>query len=905
LLYVLCDTQSILQAGPEGVGGKAWGLVRLDLVSANVPAWTVVTANAFAAHCERTPVGDAIDQHVGRLLGTARPDNNQVLSASREITDAIESRALSQTLRHEIGAAIEHLGGGPLVVRSSMVGEDSQGHSYAGQLRTLFFRVGLESVAQAIISCWASAFAPRVLAYRLSSGLSLQDTRIAVVLQKVVASNVSGVMFTANPGSGRRDQHVISAAYGYGDGVVGGACTTDDFVCNQQGDEVEVRQGYKDTAVLFDEATGQLVEKPLPEGQRTQRCVDRELLRHLVREGVRIQRQLGSPQDIEWTVADGELFILQSRPITSLPVPENRDGPRVVWDNSNIQESYNGVTTPLTFSFVQRGYEASFRQFLKVLGVDADKLQSLGHAPRNLLGIINGRIYYNINNWYRGLQLLPGFGRSKSDFESMLGLEESSDIIHDQQLSRAAQLRELPRLLKTSLALLRRFTTASHEVEAFVARFDSIYRQVDQDIESELSFSQLMGRLEFLHDHVTAQWTVPIVNDLWVMTTTGLVRRLLEPYLPAEAAFVQSQLLRATNDVASIVPTQELGRIAHLIRRDAKALAIVMDPPDQGGLELLRLRVPRIAQELDQWLERYGDRSIGELKLETKPLRDDFSFVLNVLKTYISRDTAPAPKPTDSVPAEIETLLTQLPLRNRLLLKPALSQARRAISNRERMRLARTRLFGLNRRLFFQLGQRLTEADRLPSPEDVFYLTYDELEAYHEGRSFGTNLAGLAELRRQEYRGYSDQDMPGHFETRGPVYHGNLIRPPAPPQGETTLLEGTGVFPGCVEAPVRLVNSPTEATSIDGGILTTVRTDPGWAPLFPTARGLLIERGSLLSHSAVIARELGIPCIVGIPGLTTTVRDGERVRMDGASGTVERGQPNEAALDAAEDKAPQ
>ena len=208
---------------------------------------------------------------------------------------------------------------------------------------------------------------------------------------------------------------------------------------------------------------------------------------------------------------------------------------------------------------------------------------------------------------------------------------------------------------------------------------------------------------------------------------------------------------------------------------------------------------------------------------------------------------------------------------------------------RENMRLARTRFVGLYRDIYLAAGRRLHEAELLDDARDVLYLTRDELTAYHEGTAVTSDLAGLARVRRAEFEAYDRRPsaLPNHFETVGGVYRGRRLTPTETVQ-TGAILRGTGCSAGVVEAPARIVHSPDDDLDLGGRVLVALRTDPGWTPLFPSAAGILVERGSTLSHSAVLAREFGIPAVVGIPGLTETLSDGERVRLDGGAGTVER-----------------
>jgi pyruvate,water dikinase len=223
--------------------------------------------------------------------------------------------------------------------------------------------------------------------------------------------------------------------------------------------------------------------------------------------------------------------------------------------------------------------------------------------------------------------------------------------------------------------------------------------------------------------------------------------------------------------------------------------------------------------------------------------------------------------------------------------RQTLARCRAAIRNRENMRLARTRLFGLYRDIYLEIGEQLHFHGELDDPRDIFYLTLDELYAWQDGRCVQTRFKPLVAARREEFAGYEAEQEPAHhFWTRGvPYLHNSFEYPHATDEAvDGDALKGTGCYPGVVESPIRLIFSPDDELSLDGQILCTVRTDPGWAPLFPTAGGILVERGSTLSHSAVVARELGIPAIVGIPNITRILNDRERVRMDGASGVIER-----------------
>ncbi len=870
-------------AGEDRVGGKAAGLARLSKLGAAVPPWQVVPVEAFVAHCAAAGLSDD-------ALAPGSDADPEALAR------AVLATAPGPDLTRALQRALLALGPGPYAVRSSMVGEDSGSHSFAGQLESYLFRRDAADVADAVRRCWASALAPRVFAYRRRVGLT-GPVRAGVVVQQMIDGDVSGVVFTAHPVSGRRDHTLVTAAWGLGEGIVSGLCDTDEFVWARSGGEVSASIAPdKHVAVRRapDGASG-TEERPVPAGHRGVRCLSQTQVAALAEECTRVADALGAPQDLEYTWAKGALYLLQARPITSLPAPEHTDGPHLVFDNSNIQESYCGVTTPLTFSFASRAYATVYAQTMRAIALPESVVEAHRTMLRNMLGLVRGRVYYNINNWYRGLLLLPSFRQNKSDMEAMMGLEDPVDFVEDRKLTFGEKLRKLPAALRALFTLLRQFRKLRRTVPEFLAHFEASYRKVDRRALEKASFSELMETLDLLDRELLDNWHVPIINDFYVMMATGRLRRLVAKSGVDEPGVLLIHLMGGEEGIESTEPTRFLLRLARDCRGDAALVRMLKDGAPLEALAAVRQHAPQTAQRIDEYVERYGDRVMGELKLETVTLREDPSFVIEVLRNYLDRpdldpDRLARQEREQRAQAE-ERLRATLGFRGRRAVAKVLRNARTAVKHRENMRLARTRTFGLYRDVYRALGRCLHEAGKLADERDVFYLTVEEISAYHEGRSVTANVGALAALRKEEFAGYEKQELPHQFTTVGPVYHGNRYEGPKPredldPTGR--MLRGIGCYPGVVESPVRVILSPRDELSVNGRILVTLRTDTGWAPLFPTTSGILVERGSTLSHSAVVARELGIPAVVGIPNLLATVQDGERVRMDGGRGLVER-----------------
>ncbi|RDI44943.1 phosphoenolpyruvate synthase [Nocardia mexicana] len=878
---LLLDAAAALTAGEARVGGKAVGLARLGAAGAEVPWWSVLPIEAFVAHLERAELLELAEKAV------AVDDSGAVEQLRQAIIDAPVDPDLAAAVAGALAAR------GPFAVRSSAVGEDGAERSFAGMHDSYLFVADADAVLDAVKRCWASVFNTRALAYRRDGGAHDELPAIAVVVQQMVEGEVSGVLFTENP-TGGEGELLISACWGLGEGIVHGVCNTDDLVLAHDGRELSVTVTDKDVRVVRDPSGGTRTE-PVPDGARTIRCLDSDAARGLASQALAVVESLGAPQDIEWTIRDGRPVLLQTRPITARAKNDSVLGAwRTVWDNSNIQESFNGVTTPLTFSWAVAAYEVVFRETLRLVRVDERVIARHRPVLRNMIGLVDGRVYYNINNWYRLLLLGPWFDRNKDDVEKMMGLEHPVDFVEGIHLSRLEKIRRIPGLLPVAAGLAARLSRR----ESLVRRFQ---REVGAEIATigrEVATADDLSELVVLADRVLelfGQWAVPNLNDLYLSNQAGRARRLLAPTVGTdEAAEIVAGLLAAQTSLASLEPTLRLMRLAAEIRRSPDLVAVLEAGTPEEAVAALAAADPAIAAELDSYVEQFGDRCMGEQKLETVSLRQDRSFLAKILRNYVADESIDADllerTQRDNQHAVERRAFDTLPPRRRRRLENVLRGARDAVSARESMRLTRTRLVGLTRTIYLEAGARLHAGGLLDEPRQVFYLTKDEIGDLVEGRAVTTDLAALARLRAAEYHDRHRQALPANqFETLGPPQHGRRVVPhPDPVAAQGRILRGTGCWPGVVEAELRIVHDPRDDLDVSGRILVANRTDPGWAPLFPSVRGLLIERGSTLSHSAVIARELGIPTVVGVPGLLTTVRDGECVRLDGGSGIVER-----------------
>jgi rifampicin phosphotransferase len=891
---LVCDPVAALRQPASVVGGKAGNMALLSSGPARVPHWIVVTTESFRRHIDQAGVD------LNRLA-TFRDDDGLL---EKELT-RVRNQIIQSSLPPEVDRAVTKAFGQAFpspetkstwAVRSSMVGEDAAAASFAGQLDSFLFQRTLDNIRDSIRRCFASALSYRAVVYRLRAQLPIEETRAAAIIQEMVEGEVSGVLFTANPTTGDRTQAVVSACYGVGEGVVSGECATDEYVVAlREGSLVDSTIAEKDEMIVFDHERGYGVKKTeVAVAQRQEACLSELQIRNLSETAWQIAQEMNKPQDIEWAFRGDSVYILQTRPITSLPYPTERKGRRTVWDNSNIEESYCGVNLPMTISFAQMAYSKVYKNTLRATGMPDAQVQEHDYMLRHLVGTIQGRMYYNINHWYEGIALLPSFEANKEDMERMMGLQDPVDFIESEHLSLGQKIAKVPGLLVNIGRLLAKFYRIQPLVEEFQQMFRTVYDGFDRHGLQQLQIPELYAETLRLQRDLLDRWTAPIYNDFYVMMMSGRVRRALEKANVEDSTTLQNRLVAGETGIESTEPTKALLRLTQTFAKNETLRAAIKSDDHENLLRFVKHENPELHERCEAYIERFGDRCIGEQKLETLTLRQDPSFMFEIISNFLDQPDLSCEEferrereTRREAEAEADRYFTSRFARNRF--KKVLNNLRRGIKNRENMRMNRSRMFGMFREIYREMGRQFAFYGVMDDPEDIFYLTLHELETYFDGVCVSRDFKSLVAIRKRESAEHHEQDPPHHFETIGMIYHltdykysGKIEIDP-----NAEVLNGIGCYPGRVTGEIRLILDPAEEKNLNGRILCTRRTDPGWAPLFPSAGGILVERGSTLSHSAVVARELGIPAVVGVPGLTSILKDGDSVTMDGAAGTIE------------------
>jgi rifampicin phosphotransferase len=869
----VCSDPKTAERIAEKLGGKAANLARLELLGLMVPRWYVVTTDAFERSREAVELDAALEQAIER-------------------------------------AHAERIGGLDtlVAVRSSAVGEDAAGESFAGLHDSFLFVKGRQALLEAIRRVWASAFNERAFAYRRARELPLDRIAIAVVVQQMVDARASGVLFTANPNDGNVQQVVISALWGAGEGLVSAGLDADTWIVDKETLAVTQEIAEKRERLVLDRAAGQgLAREEVPVELQSAPSLSRGQVEEAAQAGLAIERHYRRPQDVEFSIdAAGRLWILQARPVTTVQEFGPAAGNRLLWDNSNIIESYSGVTSPMTFSFIRRAYSIVYHCFADVMGIAPAVVRANRDVFDNMLGLFRGQVYYNLHNWYRLVRLFPGFNYNKSFMESMMGVREGlADEDKTEEPAPVAGMRrytvELPALLRLVGRSARNFLRIRRIVGDFEAHFRERYLKWSALDFRRMAPHELAALYREMEEQLLWEWKAPIINDFFVMIFYGTLKKLCVSWCGDEHGSLQNDLIAGEGGIESTEPTRLLLRLAAQARQNPALRRLLLETPPDDLARLLPAdpRFPDFAAEIARYLDLYGFRCVNELKLEEPSLRDRPAFLYQILRNYLAMED-PAALDVAAMEERERKLRAGAEARafaairspwRRWIFRRVLANARLGVKNRENLRFARTRIYGLLRELLRAIGEDFADEGLLATTDDIFYLEIDEVWDFIRGRAVTTDLKGLAALRRAEFDAYRrevEKTPADRFETFGLPYHRNRYqgKPQPAAVGEDGVLRGIGCCPGVVTGPVKVLRAPSEDARLDGEILVAERTDPGWVPLYPSVSGLLIERGSILSHSAIVAREMGIPTIVGIAGLVSTLKTGQVVTMDGAAGTV-------------------
>ncbi|HZA30969.1 MAG TPA: PEP/pyruvate-binding domain-containing protein [Propionibacteriaceae bacterium] len=806
-------------------GGKGANLGELMQGGFPVPDGFIVSTEAYAIVVEQAGLA-AVIAH-----GLAAGDSATIRAAFENVTIADKMAAA-------IKAAYADLGGVPVAVRSSATAEDLAGAAFAGQQDTYLNVVGEEALLDAVRRCWGSLWTERAISYRHRLQVDSDNLRIAVVVQRMVDAEFAGVMFTANPVTGNRDEVVVDANPGLGEAIVAGLVTPDHYVVDSRGQVRERTPGRREV-VIHSTAGGGVAHST--EASPGGAALPDPVLTQLAALGRKVAAHFGGPQDIEWAYADGRIWLVQARPMTALPPP------------------------PLELSRLQRK-----------LGLQLLDYMSVRPYPLDMTAWIQPGIGLMVE------RMLAEISGVRIDITEVL--PERDGVVEGFVPPRPRPTRATPAALARLPGRIRRYDPARWTEDSRYQRFEHAIHELAGLDPRTLCWAEL---LQLVRRTLVA---TDLITDLRVdyLPRSGYdLLRLRGALTALRLADLFGPLIAGARTRTSDA-NRALEALAAQVRADPALTEAfsALDPPTLGRQLEAEARFAEFRQALDRFLGEYGQReTVSPLLMSPPSWTEDPALALGMIKVLVEeRSQTTATKP--SIEAErrlLEHRRLRSPRRRAAVLRKV-DAARAGIGFREDSHFDAVRAIPILRLTLLEAGRRLAAAGVLADAEDIFHLRMEELEAVTD-----PDRLPAAEADRLSAAARARATRRAELASV-PMLSAASLRDPTAAADQDTLVSGVGASGGRASGPVRIIRQPAEFGAMRSGeVLVCPYTNPAWTPLFQRAAAVVVDSGGIGSHAAIVAREYGIPAVMGTGSGTTMLADGQQVTVDGNIGRVTAG----------------
>ncbi len=858
--YVL-GFQEIDRTQVAVVGGKGAQLGELSRIDGiRVPAGFCVTTAAVRRIMAEAP---STDERLDRLSRLNPDDREPIRTLSAEVRRTLEGIAIPDDLAAAITGAAAGLGAqAAYAVRSSATAEDLPAASFAGQQDTYLNIVGPAAILRHVSRCWASLFTERAVTYRLRHGVDHRKVHMAVVVQQMVFPQAAGVLFTADPVTGNRKVAAVEATFGVGDALVSGRVNADAYQV-RDGEVVSRAVATKRLAVYTLPAGGTQEEAVEPARQEQPALTDAQVVR-LAHLGRRIEAHFGRPQDIEWCLVDDGFQIVQSRPITTLfPVPAVGDGENHVYVSVGHGQMMTDAMKPLGLSMWQLTAMAPMLEAGGRLFVDVTRQLASPTSRASLLEVMG-----------RGDPLI------RDALETVLARGDFVPSLPDAGPA-APRAGAAPARIEADPAIVTEL------VERSQASIDALRRDI-RTTSGPARFDFLLEAFEehkrVLSDPLNMQAIMAGMEATWWLNDQ------LQEWLGEKNA-ADTLTLSAPDNVTSEMGLALLD-VADIIRPHPEVVTFLHDVEGEGFLdELPKLAGGTEARDaIEVYLDRYGMRCVGEIDITRPRWRERPTTLVPVILDNIRNFDPGAGRrrfehgrqEADKKEKDVLERLRALPDGEQKAdeAKRMIDRVRTFIGYREYPKYGIVSRYFVYKQALLEEAERLVQAHVLAETEDCFYLTFQELHDVVRTHQVDDRLI---RHRKDEFTSCQALTPPRVLTSEGEAIAGAYRRDDVP----AGALVGLPVSAGTIEGRARIIHDMAEADLEAGDILVTPHTDPAWSPLFVAIAGLVTEVGGLMTHGAVIAREYGVPAVVGVENATRLIRDGQRIRMHGTDGYVE------------------
>lgn len=725
-------------------------------------------------------------------------------------------------------------------IRSSSSVEDSDELSFAGQFDT-YLNIERKDLKEVIEKC-RNPISKNVLAIYANGKNKIE---INIIVQEMVNSQKSGVIFTSNP-QGILNETVIVVGKGIGKNIVEDKIATTSYYYNRT-DNVYYYEKQEGAILLTSDEVDELIENVK-----------------------KIENIFGKMLDIEFAIANNKIYILQVRKITTLDV----NNP-IVLDNSNIVESYPNITLPLTQSFIKEAYYQVFKGALFRITNGTEVLDKYSVVLRNTITVANGRVYYILNNFYNILKLLPFEKNIIKIWQEMMGIDYKN-IIWNKEIK--INFSTKIKVIRSFFELLKSNSQEMHELEKYFLKIEDYY---NKNYTKDLDNKSLIKLYEELKNMVIKKWYITIINDMYAFIYTYLVKRQLRKEKVEDYEIVSNKLISKIKNLESMKPLEGIINISKYVKENNILKDLEKLNTDNEVKKYLCSNTvdKKFKSEFINYIKNYGDRNIEELKLESKTFRTSPIILVKKIIEY-SNDN------------NLDTYLSlnvdkDLDIKISSKLKKYLKNAEDGIRAREKSRLARSKLYGYMRSIVLSISENFVNEKIIENVDDIFYLYYNEIEDVINSKN--VDLKSIISSRKNEYKMYEMLPSYTRIIFSSKVFnkkHENINNDVIKVNNDELI--GIACSSGIVQGQVVVINSNNiQDVDVKGKIIVTKMTDPGWIYLIAKAIGLISEKGSLLSHSAIISRELQKPAIVGVKNVTKILKDNDYVRLDADKGVIE------------------
>jgi phosphoenolpyruvate synthase/pyruvate phosphate dikinase len=843
------------------VGGKGAHLGELSRIEGvRVPAGYCVTTHAFRRILAEAP---SIDERLERLSRVEPDDRDTIRALSAELRRTLEEIPIPDDLAAAITRPLVRLGEhAAYAVRSSATAEDLLTASFAGQQDTYLNVVGPAAILRHVSRCWASLFTERAVIYRLRNGFDHRRVQMAVVVQQMVFPRAAGILFTADPITSNRTVASVEASFGLGEALVSGLVNAD--VYKVRGGEVIAKTIAKKRLAIHASPSGGTEERAIEPARQEEPALTDVLVVQLAQLGRRIEAHFGRPQDIEWCLGEDGFHIVQSRPITTLfPVPAAGDGEKHVYLSVGHQQMMTDPMKPLGISFWKLTALASMHEAGGRLFVDVTAALSSPARRAGLMALagksdpLTGDALQTLLDRGDFIRSIPDEGPAGPPPGGVPAPLETDPAIVTELIGRS----------EASIAALKR-DIATKSGSALLDFILADIEELKRILSDPRSHQVFMGAIQ-------ASWWLNEQMQAWL----------------GEKNAADTLTLSVPHNVTSEMGLGLLD-VADAIRPHRDVVAFLEHVEDEGFLdELPKLAGGRQARDaIRSWLDKYGMRCVGEIDI-TRPRWSErpttlLPLVLRHIESFEpgagARRFEQGREQASKKERELLERLRALPDGERKAdeTKRMIDRVRTFIGYREYPKYSMVSRYFVYKQALLEEAERLVQAHVLRETEDIFYLTFQEL---HDVVRTNRVDDELIRQRKDAFRSYQALTPPRVLTSDGEIIAGAYRRADLP----AGALVGLPVSAGIVEGRARVVLDMAEADLEAGDILVTAYTDPSWTPLFLAIKGLVTEVGGLMTHGAVIAREYGLPSVVGVENATRLIRDGQRIRVNGTDGYIE------------------